>query len=467
MDKKESVSLRSFAVLAAFFALLFSVFLYDLYLKSFGREKKLNQHFFMPVSKIEAALKKMSRPAADVVEGKDGWLFYRPYMNLFKNEKINMQAVDEIASMNNLLIKKGISLITVPVPLKIHLHSEQVVDVSSVKEGYKKYIEILRDRGVEVIDLIEPLNFSDSYLKTDTHWSPQAVETLAQLLSRRIAPEKNKKSLVNKELVIVSSGKGNLSKTFSQLVSPVYETDKLTEGLTPSTEAEVLLLGDSFSNIFSDESLGWGRGRGLAERLSYHIEQPIDKIAVNNGGESGCRNLLMDELATGFERLKNTKYIIWEFHFSEFGKEEWSHFSFPEKVEPNFIKVDKEMDMSGVILGMSSVDTDSVYKDQLVSVRMKTADNKQTLFRTHVKKNNSLTAAAKLRVGDFIRVKLKPLTDLTSKTARTEFPELDLQLQSYAYGEFEKRDDVFGNWSLYLVIILIGIFCIRVFRGSL
>ena len=36
----------------------------------------------------------------------------------------------------------------------------------------------------------------------------------------------------------------------------------------PSKDADILLLGDSFSNIFSLEALGWGESAGFAEHLS-------------------------------------------------------------------------------------------------------------------------------------------------------------------------------------------------------
>src|SRR5438105_4227537 len=36
----------------------------------------------------------------------------------------------------------------------------------------------------------------------------------------------------------------------------------------PRKESDILLLGDSFSNIFSLDALGWGESAGLAEHLS-------------------------------------------------------------------------------------------------------------------------------------------------------------------------------------------------------
>jgi alginate O-acetyltransferase complex protein AlgJ len=46
----------------------------------------------------------------------------------------------------------------------------------------------------------------------------------------------------------------------------------------PSKDADVLLLGDSFSNVFSVEAMGWGESAGLAEHLSVALGRPIDCI---------------------------------------------------------------------------------------------------------------------------------------------------------------------------------------------
>src|SRR4051812_21041629 len=42
------------------------------------------------------------------------------------------------------------------------------------------------------------------------------------------------------------------------------------------TAADVLLLGDSFSNIFSLEGMGWGEAAGLGPQLSLALGRPLD-----------------------------------------------------------------------------------------------------------------------------------------------------------------------------------------------
>ena len=59
-------------------------------------------------------------------------------------------------------------------------------------------------------------------------------------------------------------------------------------------EAEVLLLGDSFTNIYSTQGMGWGTGAGFGQHLAYHLQRPIDVIAFNGGAATRPRGARAD-----------------------------------------------------------------------------------------------------------------------------------------------------------------------------
>jgi alginate O-acetyltransferase complex protein AlgJ len=88
-------------------------------------------------------------------------------------------------------------------------------------------------------------------------------------------------------------------------------------------DAEVLLLGDSFSNIYSDSTLGWGSGAGLAEQLGFHLQRPVDKLALNAGGALATRQALQRTLATGEDRLVGKKVVIYQFATRELVSGDW------------------------------------------------------------------------------------------------------------------------------------------------
>ena len=56
--------------------------------------------------------------------------------------------------------------------------------------------------------------------------------------------------------------------------------------------ADVLVLGDSFSNIYSLEAMGWGEGAGFVEQLSYALQRPLDRITRNDNGSYATREFL-------------------------------------------------------------------------------------------------------------------------------------------------------------------------------
>ncbi|MBI2302551.1 MAG: hypothetical protein HYU66_26905 [Armatimonadetes bacterium] len=76
-----------------------------------------------------------------------------------------------------------------------------------------------------------------------------------------------------------------------------------------SRDADVLVLGDSFSNVYSDPALHWGTGAGLAEQLALRLQVGVDVIALNDGGVNGCR----EQLARQPARLAGTRVVVWEF----------------------------------------------------------------------------------------------------------------------------------------------------------
>ena len=88
-------------------------------------------------------------------------------------------------------------------------------------------------------------------------------------------------------------------------------------------KSPVLILGDSFTNIYSQSDLGWGTGAGLAEQLSYYLGRPVDRLALNSGGALNTRQRLAQDLATGNDRLAGKKVVIYQFAMRELAIGDW------------------------------------------------------------------------------------------------------------------------------------------------
>ena len=87
--------------------------------------------------------------------------------------------------------------------------------------------------------------------------------------------------------------------------------------------AEVLLLGDSFCNIYSLDAMGWGGQAGFAEQLAFALQRPVDAIVRNDAGAYATRELLMDELASNPERLAGKRIAVWAFAERELSVGDW------------------------------------------------------------------------------------------------------------------------------------------------
>jgi alginate O-acetyltransferase complex protein AlgJ len=114
------------------------------------------------------------------------------------------------------------------------------------------------------------------------------------------------------------------SVTIRQVLQP--------EGLPwqPDPNADVLLLGDSFTNIYSMAGMHWGESAGFAEQLSLVMQRPIDRIAQNDAGAHATRQTLARELARGERRLDGLRVVIWQFAIRELAVGDWKMIPLPE-----------------------------------------------------------------------------------------------------------------------------------------
>jgi hypothetical protein len=90
-----------------------------------------------------------------------------------------------------------------------------------------------------------------------------------------------------------------------------------------------LLLGDSFTNIYSNGGY-WGRAAGLGEHLSYYLKRPVDRIAINGGGDLAIRKRLQSDLRHGKRSLSKTRVVIYEFATRTLMQHDWQPLELPK-----------------------------------------------------------------------------------------------------------------------------------------
>ena len=263
-----------------------------------------------------------------------------------------------ILAFHTMLAERGIRLVLMPLPDKAALQAQQLHGrghpaVIPDNPDFARLVTELRGKGVAVFDArdvtatrpAEPL-----FLKQDTHWTPEYMEHVARALGRyvselgvlpaaaRPAGLRSVTQPVSRVGDIVDMLKLPEEQTAflpqSVVVHPVQDTQG--NAWEPDPSADILLLGDSFSNIFTLEGMGWGAAAGLGPQLALALERPLDVIAQNDSGAFATRQAVAKELAAGSERLNGKRVVIWEFASRELSVGDWKHIDWqhPAAQEP-------------------------------------------------------------------------------------------------------------------------------------
>jgi alginate O-acetyltransferase complex protein AlgJ len=299
-----------------------------------------------------------------VYAGRDGWLFYRPGVDaligppflspgVLRSRRRGGESWEEpvepdprpaLRELHDQLARRGIRLLVLPVPGKAGVHPERLTPRRAIAPVENPSSPALAaELAREGIGWLDPAPLlvaaaaagEPQFLRTDSHWTPAAMDRVAQAVARHIEREvafHSPRSAYRRDRAEVE-GIGDLTRMLklppgTSLFPPQRVTSRPVSGpdgapWRPGPEAEVLLLGDSFTNVFSRADLGWGTGAGFAEQLSFHLQRPVDRIAVNAGGAHASRQALARELAAGRDRLAGKRIVVYQLAARELAMGDW------------------------------------------------------------------------------------------------------------------------------------------------
>ena len=313
---------------------------------------------------------------AQVEVGVDGWLFYRPDIDHVTGpgflsagalarraaEGDTLAAARQpdprpaLVDLHERLERRGIRLIVVPTPVKPSADPRRVgaggFDSEPVmNRSYRRYVRELERAGVTVFDVSRTLSAlrregaGPLYLATDTHWRPETMRRVASELAAFIEREAAFSAPIEREAALSApaggyrarrvevTGRGDTARLLglaprrsryrSETVSVTRIETPEGEAWAPERSAEVLLLGDSFTNVYSLASLGWGASAGFAEQLGFALGRPVDRISQNDGGAFVPRRLLALEVARDARRLAATRVVAYQFAARELSQGDW------------------------------------------------------------------------------------------------------------------------------------------------
>ena len=296
-----------------------------------------------------------------VYAGRDGWLFYRPDVEhvtgpgFLEPAELRRRVASAseweqppqpdprvaIGQLHRDLAARGIELVVMPTPVKPSVHPARLAAGRAGAQAVENpstdpFVEDLRRRGVLVFDPLEMLAGAAAgdadYLATDTHWRPETMELVAErlaaFLTERTALPPVPGPGHRAERVEVRN-RGDIALMLdlpdgSALFPP--EPVWLRRVLAPdgslwrsSRDADVLVLGDSFSNIYALESMGWGTSAGLVEQLSFVLRRPLDRLVQNDAGAYATRAMLQRDPS----RLDGKRVVVYQFATRELSFGDW------------------------------------------------------------------------------------------------------------------------------------------------
>jgi hypothetical protein len=411
---------------------------------------------------------------------------------------------EAIADFAAQLDRRGIRLVLLPVPVKPMVHPEQLSRRFAGRRDVLQnpsYLPLIRRLGdqVTVLDpapMFARLKWADGgrpvrelYLRTDTHWRPEAMDLVAarlaevvtaELAARGAAPPA-RAAPAPREVVTWATNVGDVARMLQPLVATpsvgrlhaslgewlsaagaeaaaaALRTDRRdllpreivtlrsvvdADGspLRPDRAADVLLLGDSFSNIYSAEPMGWGSGAGLPERLSFHLGRPVDTIVRNDAGAHATRKLLSDELRAGRDRLAGKRVVVWQFAVRELAVGDWRIYPMALSSAPGpgggalRLGPGERIVVTGRIESMTRPPRPATvpYKDHIMAVRLRDVRDEagrhlafEAVVFTWGMRDKKHTPAARLREGRQVTAGIRPWADVVGRHGTIRRSELD------------------------------------------
>lgn len=428
--------------------------------------------------------------SAEVVAARDGWLYFRPAVEHLVGPPFlapSFLAAREgavrhpdprpaILDLAAYLRTRDIDLVLVPAPVKAALEPEPIapgVAPEALPLANPSLAPLLREldaAGVPVFDpapvLAELKRHTGKpvYLATDTHWRPEAAAAVARALAAFLREKVEWEDVPDPGFQTEASevtGRGDLAGMLGLGESSrAFAPEKVTvEQVVDSedrlwrldTSADVLVLGDSFANIYSLPALGWGEAGGLIEHLSLALGRPVDAILRNDSGAWATRALLSRELAAGRDRLAGKRVVVWELAARELSVGDWRPIpmALGTPSQGGFFVPERgaSLEVEGVITAMGVVPQprSAPYADYIVALRLSDlqaaspeAAGREAVVFVVAMRDYVLTPPAGWRVGQRVAVRVRPWADMADEYGfftRGELADDSLMLVEPCFGE--------------------------------
>lgn len=421
--------------------------------------------------------------------GRGGWLFYRPDVDaLVMSASGGDGTARGIAGFAAQLAARGIRLVVVPIPGKASIHPEKIASgevtfaaplVPAVLSGLPGDLAAAWREGKAkdpsmapwVVDPTEMLwlrknsSGADQFLRTDSHWTPAAMQAVARMVARVVVPMSGgvlPENLTVEKRAVSAVGDTALmhalpaSSLWLQPQNVEIEIIRGGDGAVwqPDRNSPVLVLGDSYSNIYSAEDLGWGGSAGFAEHLSRDLGWRVDKLAQNNAGAKSAREMLAAESGRRPGWLSGKKVVVWVMAAREFVSGDWSDVRLPEVAGGGGLKFfavppGQTVNVTARVVAVGNVPEsgDSPYADYLTAIHLADIEDAATgrqisgdaLAYVFTMRNRGRISSAGLGVGQRIALRLSNYAEKADKLDslnRGDLEDIEVMMQEPNFAEW-------------------------------
>jgi len=418
--------------------------------------------------------------------GRDGWLLYEPDVrhvtsrgflepSTTDNEAARTRRdesprhrdpIAAIVDFNNQLAARNIQLLIVPIPVKPMIQPEKLwpsAIAPAENASFAQFKAEMKAKGIIVFDVTDDLlahGKSPRYLAQDTHWRPEIMELAAELLPQFINQHFKLPQSLGMEFARDATeiqGRGDLANMLGSenappervTIHPIRQPNG--EPWTPQDDAAILWLGDSFSNIYSADAMGWGAAAGFAEQFSYFLGRPLDAIRRNDDGAFATRQMLANDLARGHDRLAKKKLVIWQFAAREFSFGDWKpiEMKLVERPATHFLvpPTGQTWNIEGTITekGAAPRPGSVAYRDHILAIRLanlsvndRPMPGGQAIVYLRSMTDGKLTPAAALQIGQHVTIKVRDWSEVSRRYEfmnRSDLSEIELRSEPACWGE--------------------------------
>lgn len=228
-----------------------------------------------------------------------------------------------IVNYSKAMKKENVRLLLVPIPPKAVVYADKLaqgMDAKRYDNELQKFYALLKEQGVEVLDLTTSLiqarkNTKEPlYCMGDSHLSGEGCKVVAQGIASQLNLKGKNKYKEQEETIQMT---GDLYKD-TKHAAETRKAYRVSGGKLKDDNAPVVLMGDSHTLVFDIGGDLFCQDAGIASLLTARIGMPVEVVGVRGSGATPARINLYRKSKADKNYLKGKKVVVWCFAAREF-----------------------------------------------------------------------------------------------------------------------------------------------------